>query len=94
MAESTHTPGPWTVSDTSIVSEEHCIAVIEDDGDYAAPWDQRKPNARLLAAAPDLFVCLADAVELFAHDLHDGTIGGDWLLDARAALARAKDGRQ
>jgi hypothetical protein len=59
MAE--HTPGPWEVSDTSIVTKmapDVCIAVIEDDGEYAAPRNVREANARLIAAAPSLLAAL------------------------------------
>jgi hypothetical protein len=68
MKQSKPTPGPWEVSDTSIVSGDDdngfCIAVIEDDGDYAAPHDQREANARLIAAAPDLLAALRGLVGL------------------------------
>lgn len=46
------TPGPWTVSDTSIVTDAICIAVVEDDGEYAAASMERKANAEAIANAP------------------------------------------
>ena len=49
-----HSPGDWRVSGTSIVSDDYCIAVIEDDGGHEAPAEQRQANAKLLAAAPKL----------------------------------------
>lgn len=54
MSKIKHTPGPYAVSGTSIVAGDICIAVIEDDGGYEAPAEQREANAILLAAAPDL----------------------------------------
>lgn len=58
------TPGPWTVSGQSIVAGNVCIATIEDDGGYEAPSEQRESNARLIAAAPELFEACR---ELLAH---------------------------
>jgi len=52
-----HTPGPWSVSDTSILAGaygEYCIAVIEDDGGHEAPGEEQEANAQLIAAAPEL----------------------------------------
>ena len=49
-----HTPGPWQVSGSSIVAGEICIAAIEDDGGYEAPYDEREANAALIARAPEL----------------------------------------
>lgn len=51
MSTPTHTPGPWTVSDTSIITYDYCIAVIEDDGGHEAPSDQQKANSALIAKA-------------------------------------------
>lgn len=63
MATTKYTPGPWEVSGTSITAppcnnDGTCIAVIEDDGGYEAPPEQREANARLIAAAPDLLAAL------------------------------------
>lgn len=49
-----------TISGESIVTEAHCIAVIEDDGGYEAPSEQRKANAAIIAAAPDLLAFIQD----------------------------------
>lgn len=66
--KSKHTPGQWKVSDTSITNAEDtiCIAVIETDGGYEAPAEERQANAALIAAAPELLA----AVEL----LHAATV--------------------
>lgn len=55
---SNHTPGPWEFDGSCIITDEFCIAVIEDDGGYEAPSEQRAPNGRLIAAAPELFEAL------------------------------------
>jgi hypothetical protein len=43
--------GPWKVSDRSVVSQEYCIATIEDDGGYEAPSRERRANGAMLAAS-------------------------------------------
>lgn len=101
MSTPTHTPGPWAVSDTSIITDDCCIAVIEDDGGYEAPPDQREANARLIAAAPDLLSALRDNLE--AIEIHfnceaekfpsDSQHVVNGLAQIRAAIAKA-EGRQ
>lgn len=49
-----HTPAPWKVAGTSIISDDFCIAVIEDDGGYEAPSKDRRANAILMATSPEL----------------------------------------
>jgi hypothetical protein len=51
MSEAKHTKTPWTIVDTSIVSGEVCIAVLEDDGGYEAPALERKANADFIVLA-------------------------------------------
>lgn len=59
--------GPWWVSDTSIISDKYCIAVIESDGGYEAPHEERQANIRLLASAPALLALIKKAID--ADDL-------------------------
>lgn len=84
----THTPAPWEIQGSSICSEENCIAVIEDDGGYECPAEQRQSNARLIAAAPDL---LAACKRLLKASLISGP---KEFCDARdaceAAIAKAE----
>lgn len=68
---SNFTPGPWRLHAGSIISPEYddmpdgySIAVIEDDGGYEAPIEQRPANARLIASAPDLYEALKLALEI------------------------------
>lgn len=78
-----HTPGPWRISDTSIVAHEVCIAVIEDDGGYEAPGDERKANAKLIAAAPELLkACVAMRRTMYSPDSEESQL-------ADAAMAKA-----
>lgn len=57
-----HTPGIWKVSGESVVASngDYCIAVVESDGGYEAPLEQREANARLIAAAPELLEALEE----------------------------------
>lgn len=64
------TQGEWFVSDTSIVcGEDTCIAVIEDDGGYQAPPEERKANADLIANAPNDITRLLAMVRAMGAEL-------------------------
>lgn len=66
-------------------------------------WPEHHPElkvegpalARLIIAAPDLLTQLQEAVTLFEHDVHEGseTVGGAWLIAARAAIEKATPAR-
>jgi hypothetical protein len=82
-----HTPGPWTVQETTVSSNQcycvnsgkFCVARV-GYGFEEGEEPQDRPNARLIAAAPDLLAALLP----FA-----GT-GGDRDFNAvRAAIAKA-----
>ncbi len=87
---SKHTPGPWAMPD----SEQGRISKVgvnggwdgmiatADCGDYARSRSEGFANARLIAAAPDLLEALKDAVR-------DSESPGQWLDEARAAIAKA-----
>jgi hypothetical protein len=49
------TPRPWKSIDTSVVAGLTCIAVLEDDGEYAAPADERRANAHLIVSAVNAY---------------------------------------
>jgi hypothetical protein len=76
-----HTPGPWTVDlsdDRFLVrdDEENIVAdcwngVFGDDGEY--PLDTCGPNARLIAAAPDLLA----AARLVRDNNRKGVTGSE-----------------
>jgi hypothetical protein len=59
-----HTPGPWTIRDNSIWSEDG--ELVEITGEYCDP-ERNEANARLIAAAPDLLKGL-QWIERVAHD--------------------------
>ena len=91
MAETPWTKGPWAVSD--LPGGSLCVDATVDlpDGgkigrvicqwDY---WHTHIEDARLIAAAPDLYEALEAMVETF------NAYQGSEITHARAALARAR----
>lgn len=70
-----HTPGPWVVRDVSCPEEMYEVQ-REDGGEviaFAADCEDRKANAYLIAAAPDMLAALEQMREVF-EQLSDG----DW----------------
>lgn len=66
------TPLPYSVSGESIVKgDDVCIAVIEDDGGYEAPCEQREANAAYLVHAANVLPELVAACQqvVNAHDV-------------------------
>lgn len=65
-----HTPGPWKITEHSNVIRGNCSRLlINITGPYMAPIAQLKgadnrANARLVAAAPELFDALVEALNL------------------------------
>lgn len=54
--DSKHTPGPWYWSDNvPDFPKNHCIIVDADGFTIAEPSLMGEANARLIAAAPDMF---------------------------------------
>lgn len=76
MSEIKHTPGPWVVDP----EDARFVIAPDPDGDepwqiaraaeFAGPGEATIPNARLIAAAPDLLRELIEArAELEAYEL-------------------------
>lgn len=83
-----HTPGPWAVSPyNNIVSKNGTVAKTEqmpgnDD-------EERKANAHLIAAAPDLLSALQEMMSVFQdHEQYDEE-SAEVVSIARAAIAKA-----
>jgi len=90
---SKHTPGQWVIANsdaynTVVIAQgaEICTVIEHQGGD-------RKANARLIAAAPELLAALRGAMERWGdvigsqdHDFEDAAV----LSRARAAIARAE----
>ena len=100
-----HTPGPWLVGEETTggddfqghmieagdlledsTEREHAIGVVFDDLDG--------PNARLIAAAPDLLAAL-DKLVIWCEDIQDddSRAPADEMEEARAAIERATGGQ-
>lgn len=103
MSETKHTPGPWSADDESANSitiraasksahklGQEVASVVNDEGFKLTPtmW----ANARLIAAAPDLYAALSsmtDQMQQFSDAEH--VLGCEHLIKAaRAALALAE----
>lgn len=90
-----HTPGPWNVSGSHIVSVKTGVQLAEvfSPCGYDPKNQKEAANARLIAAAPDLLAALEQCLVIV--DAHRRISGGDGdmaAMNARAALARAKGG--
>jgi hypothetical protein len=94
MGTSKHTPGPWHVEDTN-GAKLHCVVVSNHKGANGS-WviigqiggPDKKANARLIAATPELLEALSDLVTLIDNVAPAySKIGA--VVSARAALAKA-----
>ena len=77
-----HTPGPWKVDRPYIRGAGRVIATLEsgrNEGEDAA-------NARLIAAAPELFEALENLMDFLFHGKKDRQT----ILRATASLAKAR----
>lgn len=73
----------WTVKDyRSIRSNGKLLAILSDDLDFPDSYD----TSNLMAAAPDLYLALEEAVRNHEHT-------SNWVEKAKLALAKA-DGEQ
>lgn len=52
---SAHTPGPWTADDSNVTSGRRNVAIAFDPDDHAHLTPVSKANARLIAAAPEMY---------------------------------------
>jgi hypothetical protein len=90
MASLNHTPAPWETVGTIVRTPLSAggIEIAE-----CPPWlDERRENARLIAAAPELLAALRDCVAFIERDLSPETAAHAQpeLRAARAAIARAE----
>lgn len=99
--ERKHTPGPWTLYETTNADDAGEFEVDAPDYETVAlvyASENLVANAALIAAAPDMYEALRGALAFFENEarreLHDdGEVSGwvDGNRDAiRAALARAE----
>lgn len=92
------TPGPWRVSADGInVGPEDAFAPFDGCGCCGSPWMSAKDglsDARLIAAAPDLYEALRSLLDSYLALVNSGDCG-NWnpesereVIAARAALAK------
>ena len=108
MAETMNewTEGPWTVKPGDSVlyvkSGDDLIAIVGDNS-YWSKFDRIDgANARLIAAAPDLYAALEYMADLFKGLAGDQSTDDGWKneelrdvwLQARAALAKSRGDQQ
>jgi hypothetical protein len=73
---SSHTPGPWRVDARKKegTSKGYAYVLVRANGalgQVATVFENHEPNARLIAAAPDLLAALRECVRLL-HNYHTG----------------------
>lgn len=95
MSDASHTPGPWFINGpwhvqaTPLLSDRNlpCVVAQVVEG-HGVMSDERLPNARLIAAAPDLLAACKLAKDRFDK------LGMDWLGKnpdpLEAAIAKAE----
>lgn len=81
-----HTPGPWAADGCNIIASGYIVATVH----WHSGASHEAANARLIAAAPDLF----DALNV-ALGWATGGMDGDWrecdhVELMRAAIAKAR----
>lgn len=85
-----HTPGPWTVTLDEVRDARGYVVADAGMGDY----DAAEANARLIAAAPEMYAALWHFCHVCEHGDHtDGLAAfSDAYNAARAAIAKAEKG--
>lgn len=87
----THTPGPWKISDKSVVAEKTSVILASAFSPSALdPRDeQRSANLTLIARAPELLAaCQQMCAALHAHHMAGGHIAKP-VVDAWCAMTEA-----
>jgi hypothetical protein len=82
--KTTHTPGPWTVSGSHIVSSRTAVqlAQVYSPQGYDPKCEREQANARLIAAAPELLAA--------CHAAFERLNGTDVSQQLAAAIAKAQ----
>lgn len=97
-----HTPGPWWEEPDSYqvpriwarMSDGEACDVACTEGDGSIPFDERRANARLIAAAPELLEACEFALLELSLKEGDKVLGAsqweEFKCKAKAAIAKAK----
>ncbi len=86
------TPGPWMPHATGLARSgkpEHEIHWSED-GECIAEIVHGKPEAHLIAAAPDLYKALQSMLTFYGMDREKGEVSDVIHAEAEKALAKAR----
>jgi hypothetical protein len=89
-SETKHTPGPWIASGAKVLDKRQTLLADVHQTASRPSADESAANARLIAAAPELYEALRvllDAAESLLRET--GGVEPAGLRMARAALARA-----
>jgi hypothetical protein len=91
VARVEHTPGPWTVNGTAIESAEFPVAYVQDDRDV--PVGDWKANARLIAAAPEMYAAIKQQLQSLDGRVGDfqGMLAAHRALDAAIAKVEGRE---
>ena len=86
-----HTPGPWRIG---LCNDDSKLQIITSDGQHLAYIEQDpiRPNAYLIAAAPDLLESLREMLPIVhdAMNADDDDVIGKIAYRASAAIAKAE----
>jgi hypothetical protein len=84
-------PGPWAIDGNAnyldVINGEGRIAMIDDSRSTGWNTPTVNANARLIAAAPDMYHALQDLIAYLGVDVDNGL--DELLTNARDAVAKA-----
>ena len=103
-----YTPGPWRVNESKISGKDNISDLTEIVGPqrngaqrliakmYGCALPEGQANARLIAAAPELYEMLSEVLSSIERVACGGEnavrFRAEWVEDAKAALAKAREG--
>lgn len=82
-----HTPGPWELRGTRLVTDKHGVVIAEKVGSNGGGSES---NARLIASAPELLELLERMVRAFNVKEIDPLVAFVTIEQARVAIAKAR----
>ena len=100
MAKTEHTPGPWYADSYGVRNRGGYICELRHPSRYDGQQEryereraERDGDARLIAAAPELFAALESAIKCMVEQTQNAATDEEIAMAlemARAAIARAK----
>lgn len=93
MAKVKHTPGPWEAQLTEVYPghKKYVYEIVTPDYDVVSALlnIRKEEDARLIAAAPELFEALEELLRRVQYDAECQTYWPDAQAKAQAALSKA-----